>query len=162
MALKISQLPKAPALSGDELFEIAESGSSRSVPASGISTYIGAEGYSKTLYVDTQIASVSAAADQAFTNELYVDTQIASVSAAADQSFTNELYVDTQIASVSAAADQAFTNELYVDTQIASVSAAAEQYTNTQIAAISGATGSFIASGGETVTVVNGLITSIV
>jgi len=141
MALKISQLPKAPALSGDELFEIAESGSSRSVPASGISTYIGAEGYSKTLYVDTQIASVSAAADQAF---------------------TNELYVDTQIQSVSAAADQAFTNELYVDTQIASVSAAAEQYTNTQIAAISGATGSFIASGGETVTVVNGLITSIV
>ena len=97
MALKISQLPKAPALSGDELFEIAESGSSRSVPASGISTYIGAEGYSKTLYVDTQIASVSAAADQSFTNELYVDTQIASVSAAAEN------YTDTQIAAISGA-----------------------------------------------------------
>jgi glutaredoxin-related protein len=80
----------------------------------------------------------------------------------ADPEVPSKGYVDTQIQSVSAAADQAFTNELYVDTQIQSVSAAAKEYTNTQVAAISGATGSFVASGGQTVTVVNGLITSIV
>lgn len=40
MGLKISQLTSAPALSGDELFEIAESGSSLSVPASGVLSYI--------------------------------------------------------------------------------------------------------------------------
>jgi glutaredoxin-related protein len=142
MAGKISQMTVGGALSGSELIEMVQNNGTYSTSPNAITTYVKA---------DPEVPSKG-----------YVDTQIQSVSAAADQAFTNELYVDTQIQSVSAAADQAFTNELYVDTQIQSVSAAAKEYTNTQVAAISGATGSFVASGGQTVTVVNGLITSIV
>jgi hypothetical protein len=136
MAGKISQMTVGGALSGSELIEMVQNNGTYSTSPNAITTYVKA---------DPEVPSKG-----------YVDTQVASVSAAAEN------YTDTQIQSVSAAANESFTDESYVDTKVASVSAAAKEYTNTQVAAISGATGSFVASGGQTVTVVNGLITSIV
>jgi len=132
MTGKISNMTVGGPLSGSELIEMVQNSQTFSTSIDAIRTY----------------------------NAIYTDTQIQSVSAAAENYAKN--YTDTQIQSVSAAADQTFTNELYVDTKIASVSAAAENYADTKVAAISGATGSFYATGGELVTVVNGLITSIV
>jgi hypothetical protein len=134
MAGKISQMTVGGALSGSELIEMVQNNGTYSTSPNAITTYVKA---------DPEVPSKG-----------YVDTQIQSVSAAAEN------YTDTQVASVSAAAESYSRN--YTDTKVASVSAAAKEYTNTKFAEVSGATGSFVASGGQTVTVVNGLITSIV